>query len=230
MDAAALREQVEEEKATELERLGSNKFLVALTDADLTSEAVLRAAADSERAAHDTFTAWTDREEDPAARELFGWVASREADHRDRVLDALGAEDGPNGSEHREGTDGRTDDDGAELGDAGAMHSYLRERPNALERVAAGLVGRPLVSVRAPLQVVSHFVNEADEARADLFRDLRTETEEELERGLTYLDDHCEQEEDWETARAVATYVVQLAYDEYADALRGLGVDVKPVC
>lgn len=210
MDSAALRERVEAEKATELERLGSNRFLVALTDADLTTGAVLRAAADSEHAANVTFTRWADHENDPAARELFGWVADREAEHRDRVLDALGGDYEPN--------------------DGGTMHTYLRERQDAIERVGAGLVGRPLVSVRAHLQIVSHFVNEADEARADLFRELRSETEEELERGLAYLDDHCEREEDWETAAAVAGYVVQLAYDDYADSLQGLGVDVKPVC
>lgn len=210
MDAAALRQRVEEERETELERIGSNKFLVALTDADLTTEAVLRAAADSEHAAHNTFAEWADHENDPAARELFGWVAEREAEHRDRVLDALDSEYEPN--------------------DGGTVHSYLRERENTIERVAAGLVGRPLVSVRAHLQIVSHFVNEADEAGADLFRELRTETEEELERGLAYLDDHCEHEEDWESAEMVAGYVVQVAYDDYADSLRGLGIDVKPVC
>ncbi|QLG62094.1 ferritin family protein [Halorarum salinum] len=210
MDSAALRERVEAEKATELERLGSNRFLVALTDADLATGTVLRAAADSEHAAHATFGRWADHENDPAARELFGWVADREAEHRDRVLETLGEEYDPR--------------------DGGTVHSYLRDRTDAVERVAAGLVGRPLVSVRAHLQIVSHFVNEADEPRADLFRDLRSETEEELERGLAYLDDHCDHEEDWETAAAVAAYVVQLAYDDYADSLRGLGVDVKPVC
>ncbi|QLG27458.1 rubrerythrin family protein [Halorarum halophilum] len=210
MDAAALRQRVEEEMGTELERIGSNKLLVALTDADLSTGAVLRAAADSEHAAHNTFAGWADHENDPAARELFGWVADREAEHRDRVLETLDADYEPN--------------------DGGTMHSYLREREDTIERVAAGLVGRPLVSVRSHLQIVSHFVNEADEAGADLFREFRTETEEELERGLAYLDDHCEHEEDWESAEMVASYTVQVAYDDYADSLEGLGIDVKPVC
>ncbi|WP_313694790.1 rubrerythrin family protein [Halorarum halobium] len=227
MDSAALRERVEAEKATELDRLGSNKFLVALTDADLTTDAVLRAAADSEHAAHVTFAGWAENENDPAARELFGWVADREADHRDRVLDALDGDHDPN--ERAEETSAA---DRTQSGNGGTMHSYLRARTDTVERVAAGLVGRPLVSVRAHLQVVSHFVNEADGSRAELFRDLRSETEEELERGLDYLDQHCDEEDDgdWESAAMVAAYVVQLAYDDYADSLRGLDIDVKPVC
>jgi hypothetical protein len=40
----------------------------------------------------------------------------------------------------------------------------------------------------------------------------------------------CETDADRETAEAVATYVVQLAYDDYADALAGMGVDPKPIC
>ncbi|ESP88575.1 hypothetical protein [Candidatus Halobonum tyrrellensis] len=225
MDAATFRDRLETEKATELDRLGSNKSLVALTDAALEAGVVLRAAADSEHAAHVTFSGWAadadgggdaDGSGD-GARDLFAWVADREATHRDRVVDSLAALD--DGADY-EPSDG---------GDGGPMHAYLRERADPIERVAAGLVGRPLVSVRSHVQVVSFFVNEADETRADLFRELRAETEEELDRGLAYLDDHCEGD-DWERARMVAEYTVQLAYDDYADALGRLGIDVKPVC
>lgn len=214
MDADGFRERLEAERATELERVGSNKALIALTDATLERGAVLRAAAVSEHAAHVTFAGWADDETDADARDLFAWVADREADHRDRVLDAF--------------ADGEATPDLSDV-DAGPMHAYLRNREDATERVAAGLVGRPLVSVRTHVQVVSFFVNEADEARADLFRDLRDETEEELDRGLAYLDARCEGD-DWERARMVAEYVVRIAYDAYADALEGLGIDVKPVC
>ncbi|QZX98847.1 rubrerythrin family protein [Halobaculum rubrum] len=227
MDGEAFRERIESAKATELERLGSNKLLIALTDATLEPEAVLRAAADSEHAAHTTFAAWADdgpidREAaddgtadgdgEPAA-ELFEWLAERERDHRERVLDSL--------------ADLGVDHDPA---DGGTMHEYLRAREDPVERVAAGTVGRGLVSDRSHLQIVSFFVNEGDEARAGLFRDLRAETEEELERGLTLLEGACETEEDWERARMVAEYAIQIAYDDYADALAGMGIDVKPVC
>ncbi|MFB6194524.1 MAG: rubrerythrin family protein [Halobaculum sp.] len=213
MDAATFRTELEESKRTELDRLGSNKLLIALTDATLETGAVLRAAADSEHAARRTFEAWAE-DATGDAREAFAFVAEREADHERRVLDALRATTG----EMYEPSDG------------GTLHSYLREREGVVERAAAGLVGRATVSDRTHAQIVSFFVNEADEIRADLFRALRTETEEELERGLELLDAHCETDEDWERARMVAEYVVDVAYDDYADALKGLGVDVKPVC
>jgi hypothetical protein len=211
MDGPAFREAVTDATATELDRLGSNKLLVALTGADLTTEAVLRTAAHSEAAARETFRSWAD-EENPAAREAFERTAAREADHYERVLGALEDPDfEPAG------------------GDGGPMHAYLRAREDTVERVAAGMVGRGLVSLRTHAQVVGFFVNEADPIRADLFRDLRAETEDTLERGLSLLETLCD-DEDWERARMVAEYVVQVAYDDYADALGEMGLDPKPVC
>ncbi|WP_435116941.1 rubrerythrin family protein [Halolamina sp. C58] len=210
MDGATFREQVTDAKRTQLNRLGSNKLLVALTDADLTPRRVLEAAADSEHAAHTTFTAWAEDEPNDLARETFAAVAEREADHRERVLDAMDGEYEPN--------------------DGGALHEYLRGREGAVLRVAAGMVGRGLVADRTHQQVVSFFVNEADNARADLFRELRRETASGTERGLELLETLCESESDWTDARDVAEYTIQVAYDDYADALRGMGVDPKPVC
>jgi hypothetical protein len=210
MDGATFREQVTEAKATQLNRLGSNKLLVALTDADLTARRVLEAAADSEHAAHNTFAAWAEDEPNDRAREAFVDVADREADHRQRVFDAM--------------------DDEYEPNDGGTLHEYLRGRDGAVLRVAAGMVGRGLVADRTHQQVVSFFVNEADNARADLFRELREETGSGTQRGLALLETLCESETDWTDARDVAEYTVQVAYDDYADALQGMGVDPKPVC
>ncbi|WP_256298543.1 rubrerythrin family protein [Haloarchaeobius salinus] len=210
MDATAFRESVESATATELDRLGSSKLLVALTDADLSETAILRAAAFSEYLAHGTFESWAADEANPAASEVFADVAAQEADHYERVVGALGEPVEPDG--------------------VGPMHAYLRDRDDTVERAAAGLVGRGLVSLRTHLQIVSFFVNEADAAKADLFRDLRSETEASLSAGLDLLDATCEDDADWERAQAVAEYVVQLAYDDYADSLTELGVDPKPVC
>lgn len=210
MDAADLRDAVEDAKRTELDRLGSSKLLIALTDAELDRESVLRAAAASELAARETFAAWADDEANAEARALFADVADQEQRHYDRVADLLGDEVDPPGS--------------------GPMHGYLREREGTVERLAGGLLGRTLVSDRTHVQVIGFFVNEAEEGAADAFRDLRTETREAQERGLDLLASVCETDEDWETAEAVASYVVQLAYDDYADALAGMGVDPKPIC
>lgn len=210
MDGADFRDAVAAAKRTELDRLGSNKLLVALTDADLTTPNVLRAAADSENAAHNTFAAWAEDEGTDAAREAFVDAAEREWEHRKRVLTALEKPYDPV--------------------DGGPLHEYLRGREAAAARVAAGLVGRGLVADRTHKQVVSFFVNEADTANAGLFRELRSETEASLERGLGLLEGLCTEKTDLTAAQDAAEYTVQVAYDDYADALNGMGVDPKPVC
>ena len=210
MDPESFRERVESAKATELGRLGSNKLLVAVTDAELDERSVLTAAAHSEHAARETFRRWADDEGDAEARAAFERVAEQEADHLERVLDAL--------------------DEPVDLADGGPMHAYLRGREGTVERVAAGLVGRGLVVRRTHTQIISFFVNEADERRADLFRDLKGETEAEIDAGLDLLVGLCADESDWDRAAAAAEYVIQVAYDDYADALTGLGIDPKPVC
>jgi hypothetical protein len=214
MDAGSFRESIESAKATELNRLGSQKLLLALTDAELDRATVLRVAADSENAARNTFEAWAGDENDPAAREAFAQVAAEEAEHYDRVLSAMD-------EETREAYD---------PADGGTLHSYLRGRGDAVERVAAGLVARGIVASKTHLQLISFFVNEQDEARANLFRELRTETEDRIDEGLDLLDALCATDEDWERAHAVAEYVVQVSYDDYADSLEGMGLDPKPIC
>ncbi|WP_435345284.1 rubrerythrin family protein [Haloarchaeobius sp. HRN-SO-5] len=209
MDATAFRESVEADKATELDRLGSSKLLVAMTDADLAESTVLRVAAVSEYLARDTFAAWADDEADEDARAVFGAIADQEREHYDRVVDRL--------------------DDRPEPDAVGPMHAYLRQLDGTVER-AAGIVGRGLVSTRSHVQLISFFVNEADEAGANLFRDLRGDTEEATQSALDLLDARCEDDEDWDRARAVAEYVVQVAYDDYADSLTELGVDPKAIC
>jgi lipopolysaccharide biosynthesis regulator YciM len=210
MNAAELREAVERDKRTELDRIGSSKFLVAATDADLEMEPVLCAAANSEYAAAETFAMWADDEDHDAAAEAFAAVAEQEREHYDRVAERL--------------------PDEFEPADGGPMHRYLRERDDTVSRAASGLLGRPLVSVRSHTQVISFFVNEADESAANLFRELKEETNEELERGLALLDELCTDADDWERASSVAGYTIQVAYDDYADSLTELGVSVKPLC
>ncbi|NEU57370.1 rubrerythrin family protein [Halorussus sp. MSC15.2] len=210
MDAASFPHAIEDAKATELDRLGSQQALVALTDADLDAETVLRAAARSEYTARETFAEWTDTATDDA-RETFDALADEEADHYERVVAEL---DG-----------GFTPDET----DADRMHDYLRSLDATVER-AAGLVGRSLATDRTQLQVVNFFVNEADERRADLFRELRADTQEGVSTGVDLLAAHCDGEGDWERARETAEEVVQIAYDEYAETLEGMGLDPKPIC
>lgn len=208
MDASDLRATVETAKATELDRLGSSKLLVALTDADGDRESVLRAAAASELAARETFSAWVADEDHAAAADLFADVVDQERRHYERVVALSDGDASPSGS--------------------GPMHGYLRGRGATVERLAGGLVGRTLVSDRTHAQVIDFFVDEADEDAAETFRELRAETREAQDRGLELLDSVCETDDDWATAEAVAGYVVRLAYDDFADALVERGVDPDP--
>ena len=209
MHGEAFRERVTDAKTTQLERLGSEKLLIALTEADLSEEAVLEAAAASEHSAKNTFDQWADSEDDERAREVFADVVEQEAEHYERVAEHLPEDFEP--------------------ADGGPLHAHLRQQDDPIPR-AAGLVGRGLVSDRTHLQVISFFINEGDSTKADLFRDLRTETEESLEQGLELLESLCATDEDWETAAGVAEYTIQVAYDDYADALSGMGMDPKPIC
>jgi len=212
MDGDTLVETVRDRMETELDRLGSEKALVATTAARLDRERVLESTLAAEHRAAATFGAWAEDEGDPDARAAFERVADLERDHADRVAGLL---DGP-------ASDSDSDPD--------ALHTHLRGLDATPERVAAGLVARPLVSDRSLLQVVNFFVNEADEAAADVIRDLRSETTALVDDGTALLDDCCTDDADWERALEAATETVAVTYEEYAETLRGMGVDPAPVC
>jgi hypothetical protein len=218
MNGQKLVEAVREAKATELDRLGSDKYLIAATGADLERAPVLRSVAESAASGRDTFARWADEATgDPAS--AFETAAEAERDRFDRVVDSLAAL--PDGDADAAATIDRSD---APLDDA------LAEADGTVERLAAAFVGRPLVADRTLLQVVSFFVNEADEGRADLARELRSDAQDRLDEGADLLDAVCETDADWERARRGAEAVVDAAYGEYATALEAMGVDPKPVC
>ncbi|MCG1002374.1 MULTISPECIES: hypothetical protein [Halobacterium] len=207
MNVDDFRDDVAAAVETELDRLGSSKRLVALTDASLDDGTVLRAAAASEAAAADVFAAWASDETGDAA-ETFTAFAERERDHYERVAAELGED---------------------VTADPGAVHDYLRGLDDTVERAGA-VVGRGLVAERTLAQFVSYFVNSADEARADLFRELRTDTEEDTEAAITLLAAAVDDDGDAERARTAATEVVAVAYEEYVEALESMGVNAKSVC
>jgi hypothetical protein len=211
MDGDTLVETVRNRTATELDRLGSEKALVATTEARLDRERVLAATLAAERRAAATFAAWADDEDDADARAAFERVAALERDHADRVAALL-------------------DDPDAVDADPDALHAHLRDLEGTPERVAAGLVARPLVSSRSLLQVINFFVNEADESAADTIREFRSETDALVDDGAALLDDCCADGDDWDRAADAAAEAITVAYDEYADRLRGMGVDPAPVC
>ena len=209
MDDAEFVERVRDAKATELDRLGSEKALVAETNAALDRGTVLERAAAAEMRAAETFDQWAASEENESARKAFADAAERERDHYEQVCE-LG---------DVEATDPEAD----------ALHGYLRELEGTAERVGAGLVARPLVASRTLLQVINFFINEADETTANTFRGLRSDTDDQVEAGATLLTEVCTDEE-WDAAERAATEAIDRAYTEYADTLEAMGVDPKPVC
>jgi hypothetical protein len=77
--------------------------------------------------------------------------------------------------------------------------------------------------------VINFFVNEAETTAADAFRDLRSETDEQVETGSSVLASVCESD-DWDRAARAAGDAIDAAYTEYAETLDEMGVDPKPVC
>jgi hypothetical protein len=211
MDAATLVETVETARSTKLDRLASDRRLLALTGTDLSANQVMATSLHGERVARETFEDWARTETNPDASTVFEEIAQTEAEHVTRVA-ALGPATNQTDTEPN------------------ALHTFLRTVTDTIPRVGAGLVGRPLVASGTTLQFVSFFVNEADTQRANLFRDLRTETDAQLERGKELLSTVCTDKSDWDAARSAAESAIDIAYDEYTEELTALGVDPKPVC
>lgn len=200
MDAAETLDAVRDASTTELERLGSDKLLVALTGANLTGDAVRAAAATRERGVANVLTGWAE-DADGVVGEAFTDAAGAASDRADRI--------------------------GTDPADADALVAHLETVTSTGGRVGAGLVAVPLVADRFYLQTVSFFVNEADEASADTFRDLRADAGDldPARDALSALDERGR-----ERARDAAIDAIEAAYDDYATTLEEMGLDPKPIC
>lgn len=194
-------ERVRESHATALDRLGSEKSLLALTEARLETEPVLEAAGAALASARATLSDWAADADGQVAAALAA-AAERLGDAADRVAESL---------------------DATLPGDSPFVS--LAADTDA-GRAGAGLVGLGLVLDRVFLQCVSFFVNEADTTRADLFRDLRGVADGLLE---TAADLDLDGEGAEEAAGAAGT-VVEAAYDAYVGRLEAMGFDPKPIC
>ncbi|MFB6189841.1 MAG: transcription antitermination protein [Halapricum sp.] len=93
------------------------------------------------------------------------------------------------------------------------------------ERVGAGLIGVGLVLDGWALQCVSFFVNEADEAAADEFREVRSALE-----SIRAAGEKAVESEQRAAAVAAALDIVTVTYEDYVETLDGLGLDPKTVC
>lgn len=217
MDGEELLDAVETANETALARLGSERALVAVTSAAIDRATVLETSAAAEARAVATFEDWAADEDDERTREAFTDAAERERDHLERVLDLADGND-PDG-DALTGTDPEPD----------ALHEHLRTLDGTAERVGAGLLARPLVASRTLLQVINFFVNEGDSRAADVFRDLRAETDEQASDGAV-LAAKLADDAFLAATTASADRAIEVAYEEYTDRLTSMGVDPKPVC
>ena len=208
MDAETFLDSVGDEEYTAIERLGSDKALIAATDATLEAAVVLRVVAATEQALHDTTTEWAETAENTAARDLFERVATAAADRHETLVIELDDESVPSAETFPVADVAVADD---------------------VERVAA-LVGQAVVAQRTLLQAVNFFVNEADERRAGLLRDQRSAAGDRADDGAATLESLCTDDGDWERALDTACDVVDAAYGTYVSRLDAMGVDPKPIC
>ncbi len=209
MDEQTFLDDIRAGRQTELDRLGSDKALLAVTGADLSAGAVLETVALSLEGLQATLSEWAGETTADPAREAFaGAVASLGADC-ERIESEL---------------------DAGTAGEPPAPIPTVRGFEQPVERVAAAFVGHGLVLSGTLLQAVSFFVNEAEQGRADLMRELRSAADDRVDDGAATLDVLCAAEGDWDDARTAAHEVVDAAYDEYVETLSGVGIDPKPVC
>jgi hypothetical protein len=208
MNGESLVETVRESERTALDRLGSDKAMIAATGADLAADPVLGHVALTLDGIQTACESWGDETGEGAAGDLFATTVEAVGEEHERVVDAMG--DDP-------------------TGDRPATAAVLDRFEAAPERVGA-LVGASLVLDRTLLQAVNFFVNEADQRRADIVRDARAAANTVGDEAAVALDEVCADEADREAATTAACEVVDAAYGEYVDALDALGIDPKPVC
>jgi len=209
MDGQTFVDDIRAGKRTALDRLGSDKALLAVTRADLSAVTILERVALSLEGLRATLSGWAaETTVDPAQSVFADAVASLEGDC-ERVRSELDTEP---------------------AGDPPAPVPTVQTFEEPVERVAAAFVGHGLVFDGTLLQAVSFFVNEAERGRADLMRELRSATDDRVDDGAAALDALCADDGEWDDATTAASEVIDAAYDEYTDRLSGMGIDPKPVC
>lgn len=209
MNADELLEALRADARTELSRLGSSKAVYALTDGEMSEDAVRAAAAARMDRAARVFDDWAAESEAEAAT-TFAAVVERARTGHERV-----------------GADG--DARAAES----PMYDVLAGLDGSAER-AGGLLGRTLVEDAILGQFVGFFVGRADRSGADLFRGLRDEIAADREAGATLVAAVCDGAEDpdaaWARARTAGVEAIAAAYDDYVARLEAMGVAPKSVC
>ena len=209
MDGESVRETIEADVATQLDRFGSGKLLIALTCAELDPDPVLAVAASRERAAADTFDGWAENESLPAAAEEFAERARRHRERAEQVRERM--------------------DEPSTVGETAPLVLDAARFDGTADRIG-GAIGHALLDERVHVQFVSFFVNEADTGSTELFRSFREAAAAAVDDLVALLDEVPPSGDERSDAREAAVSVIESAYDDYVNALDELGIDPKPVC
>jgi hypothetical protein len=204
MDGQEFTDAVRDAHETPLSRLGSSKWVYALTGGEMAADAVEAAWATEAGAAGDMFAAWADDDPHEEAADVFAGVAETAADHGGDVGDAEPDETPP-------------------------VYGALADLEGTAAR-AGGLLAWTLVAEQTLAQMVGFFVGDADPSTANTFRDRRSDVHDERERAESLLETVCDDDADWEAARDAADRVVAAAYDDYVETLESMGIKPKNVC
>ncbi len=206
MEAEELVENIEVEKKTELSRLNSSKNLLAQTDGEIDVENILKETINSENSAIKTFQAWKKSEKNSEIKENLNDFESIEKGHLKKVEKEINNRYSPI--------------------DNSSLHEYMRSLEATQERLGA-LIGRSLVSDNTLKQTTVFFVGRGEEKRADIFREMRKDNKEILDKTKKMLNKTCK---DWGIPERTAKKTIDIVYSNYAETLEGLGINPKPVC
>lgn len=149
----AIADRVEAACETELSRIGSEKLLLAATEADIGAATVAGAVAATADEAATRVEGWAETVDDEAAASLLAEAANAYRDIHDVTVEAW-----------PEAT--------------GETLVELENPDGDWARVGAGLVGVGLLLDRLLLQAISYHVNEANAGAADRLREFRADVKE----------------------------------------------------
>jgi hypothetical protein len=200
MNAPEFTETVRDDHETPLSRLGSSKWVYALTGGEMAGDAVEAAWAVEARAACETFEAWAADDPTEEAERAFADVAAFAAEH---------------------GGDGEAE--------TPPTYEALADLTGTAAR-AGGLLAWTLVAEKTLAQMVGFFVGDADPSTANTFRDRKSGVREARETAEALLDEVCSDDDAWAAARTGADAVVEAAYADYVDTLESMGIKPKNVC
>lgn len=210
MGATGLRRAVAARSADDLDTLDAPAVLRALCDGPPTAEGLLRGMHASEATAATTFDRWAGTATEPFAS-VFAENAEREVEHARRVSATLQTGASAPGPPT----------------EPGPLHAYLRGLEVPAARVGAGLVGRPLSSLRTYARIRTWAAAQGCTTLERLAGELAEETQPSFTTAADLLGEVAPDSERWSTAVDAGVYAIRIVRDDHEDALVSLDRDAR---